>query len=161
MTKAQKLFTYCSVLLLVVVSGILASLPVRVHAQTGTTSLGLNSINCVVTVSTATTLQEVGGNCLAPTTTGQRLYITDIIFGANADAIAAGTFMTLETGTKVSTACDTNPAVIWQGFAPAATQQSVVQDLTTPMRLPANSELCWIDSTAGSKVLSVNGYIAQ
>ena len=47
-----------------------------------------NHIKCQVTVSTATTIQAVGGSCAAPGA-GLSIYITDIDFSTNAAAISA------------------------------------------------------------------------
>lgn len=129
----------------------------KLEGQNPTVNLGTNGFSCVVTVSTATTIQAVGGSCVAPGA-ALRLYITDITFATNAGAIAADTFPTLKTGTGGT--CGSNTAVVWEGFTTASTQQTLIQDFTTPIRLPLNQELCWIDSTAGSKTLVVNGYIA-
>ena len=125
-----------------------------VHAQQFS---GANAINCVVTVSTATTIQAVGGSCIAPGA-NVRLYITDVEFGTNASGIAADSFPTLKTGTGGT--CGSNTSVVWQAFTPAAVQTQVVKSYSTPLKLPLNQELCWINSTAGSKVVQVNGYIA-
>lgn len=113
-------------------------------------------IRCVVTVSTATTLQAVGGNCLAPGPQ-QSIYITDILFATNAAGIAADSFNTLKSGTGGT--CGTGTAVIWGAFTTAATQATVVENLKTPIRVAANNEICWINSTAGSKFLVINGYV--
>jgi hypothetical protein len=40
----------------------------------------------------------------------------------------------------------------------AATQATVVQSFETPLRLPHNVDVCWINSTAGSKFLVISGY---
>lgn len=133
-----------------------AGIAIALHAQTGTASLGTNGFSCVVTVSTATTLQTFGGSCAAPGA-NVRLYITDVQFSANASGITADSFPTLKSGTG---GCASNLAVVWTSFTPAAAQASVIQDFTVPIRLPLNSDLCWIESTAGSKTVTVNGYIA-
>lgn len=116
-----------------------------------------DNFSCVVTVSTATTLQAVGGKCIAPGA-GLSLYVTDVLFASNAQAIAADAFPTLKYGTGGT--CGTGTTVFWGGMAAAAVQQSLISNMTTPIRIPANNEICWIDSTAGSKFLVLNGYIA-
>lgn len=116
-----------------------------------------NRFRCTVTVSTATTIQAVGGSCAAPGA-GLSLYITDILFASNAQAIAADAFPTLKYGTGGT--CGTGTTVFWGAFAAAATQASIVQHLATPIKIPANNEICWINSTAGSKFLVIVGFIA-
>ena len=139
----------------------ITSLPNRkVHAQTstGTVNLGQNGFTCVVAVSTATTIQAVGGSCVAPTNTALRLYITDVEFGSSAaGGTAADSFPTLKTGTGGT--CGTGTAVVWQAMITANGQ--IEATFTTPIQLPKASELCWIMTTAGSKTLQVHGFMAQ
>lgn len=112
--------------------------------------------HCVVTVSTATTLQAVGGSCAAPGA-GLSLYVTDVFFSASASGIAADAFPTLKYGTGGT--CGTGTAVFWQALTAAAI---VTQDnRSIPIKIPANNEICWITSTAGSKAIQISGFIAQ
>lgn len=120
------------------------------HAQPARGDL----VNCTVAVSTATTITAVGGQCAARA--GYTLWITDIAFSTNAAGIAADSFNTLKYGT--GTTCGTGTTVLWGAFTAAATQAVVVQHFTTPMRLPVNVDLCWINSTAGSKFLVITGF---
>lgn len=122
----------------------------RSHAQ----GLRGNPVSCIVTVSTATTIQAVGGDCAAKP--GFTLYVTDILFATNAGAIAADSFPTLKYGT--GTTCGTGTTVFWGALTTAATQATVIQTFATPIRLPLNVDVCWIDSTAGSKFLVITGY---
>lgn len=112
---------------------------------------------CTVTVSTATTITAVGAPCNA--VPGQVLYITDILFASNAGAIAADSFDTLKYGT--GTTCGTGTVVFWGAMATAATQNTVIQTFQTPLKLPANVDVCWINSTAGSKFLVISGYLGN
>jgi hypothetical protein len=84
------------------------------------------------------------------------LYITDITFAASAAGIAADAFPTLKSGTGGT--CGAATAVVWQALTAAAIV--AVDNRTTPIKLPANNELCWIASTAGSKAIQVSGFIA-
>lgn len=111
--------------------------------------------HCVVPVSTATTIQAVGGSCAAPGATN-RLYITDIYFSASASGIAADAFPTLKSGTGGT--CGTATTVVWQHLSASAV--NAVDNRSQPIPLTLNHELCWITSTAGSKALQVSGYIA-
>lgn len=112
--------------------------------------------HCVVTVSTATTVQAVGGSCAAPGA-GLSLYITDVYFTSSASGIAADAFPTLKSGTGGT--CGSATAVIWQHLSAAAV--SAVDNRSIPIKVTANNELCWITTTAGSKALQVSGFIAQ
>lgn len=114
-----------------------------------------NRIHCVVTVSTATTLQAVGGSCAAPGA-GLSLYITDVMFSASAAGIAADAFPTLKSGTGGT--CGAATAVVWQALTAAAIV--AIDNRSTPIKVTANSELCWISSTAGSKAIQISGFIA-
>lgn len=115
-----------------------------------------NRIKCIVTVSTATTIQAVGGSCAAPGA-GLSIYVTDISFGTSAAAgTAADSFPTLKSGT--GGACGTATAVFWQALTTA--NSTVPDHFQTPIKLPTISEICWIMTTAGSKTLQINGFIA-
>ncbi len=114
-------------------------------------------IRCTVTVSTATTLQAVGGFCAAPPP-GLSIYITDISFSTNAGAIAADSFNTLKFGTGGT--CGTGTTVFWGAMNTAAVQTTTFQTFVTPIKIPPANEICWINSTAGSKFIVILGYIA-
>jgi hypothetical protein len=113
-----------------------------------------DQVRCVVTVSTATTIGLVGGACLARP--GMALNITEISFSANAGGIAADSFNTLKYGT--GTTCGTGTTVFWGAMNTAAVQTTTFQTYSTPIRLPQNVDVCWINSTAGSKFLVITGY---
>ena len=111
---------------------------------------------CTVTVSTATTIQAVGGSCAAPGAS-LSLYITDIHFATSAAAgTAADSFPTLKYGTGGT--CGTGTVVFWGALTTA--NSTVVNNLSTPIKIPANNEVCWIMTTAGSKFIVLEGYIA-
>lgn len=113
-------------------------------------------VHCVVTVSTATTITAVGGSCAAQGA-GLSLYITDISFGTSAAAgTAADSFPTLKSGT--GSTCGTGTAVVWQGLTTA--NSTLIENRTTPIKVAANSDLCWIMSTAGSKTIQISGFVA-
>ena len=115
-----------------------------------------NRIHCVVVVSTAITVQAVGGSCATPGA-GNSIYVTDIAFGTSAAAgVAADSFPTLKYGTGGT--CSAGTTVVWQALTAANT--TVQQSYHTPIKVPANNELCWIMTTAGSKVVEITGYIA-
>lgn len=115
-----------------------------------------NRISCVVTVSTATTLTAVGNSCAAPGA-GLSIYVTDVAFGSSAaSTTAADSFPTLKYGTGGT--CGTGTAVWWQALTAANT--TFAQTVKTPVKIPANNEICWIHSVAGSKTIQLNGFIA-
>jgi hypothetical protein len=114
-----------------------------------------NRVHCVVTVSTATTIQAVGGSCIAPGA-GLSLYITDVMFSASAAGIGADAFPTIKSGTGGT--CGAATAVVWQALTAAAIV--AIDNRTQPIKVTANNELCWISSTAGSKALQISGFIA-
>lgn len=109
--------------------------------------------NCVVQVSTATTIQAVGGECVA--TDGIAHYVTGVNFSTNAAGIAADSFNTLKYGTGGT--CST-PTIWWGAMTPAATQAQSGEAFTSPVRIPPSREICWINSTAGSKFITITGY---
>lgn len=131
-------------------------IPASAPAQAPPMGFGGLRIQCVVTVSTATSLTAVGGNCAAPGV-GLSIYVTDILFATNAGAIAADSFNTLKYGTGGT--CGTGTTVFWGAMTTAATQATVIQSFVTAIKIPANNEICWINSTAGSKFIVINGYI--
>lgn len=115
-----------------------------------------NHINCNVAVSTATTITAVGGSCATPGA-GKSIYVTDIDFGSSvASSTAADSFPTLKYGTGGT--CGAGTAVFWSALTAANTTQSV--NLSTPIKIPANNEICWIHSVAGSKTVRIGGFIA-
>lgn len=115
-----------------------------------------NRVRCTVTTSTATVITAVGGSCAAPGA-GLSLYITDIEFSASASGIAADAFPTLKYGTGGT--CGTGTTVFWGALTAAAIRAE--KSFATPVKIPANNEVCWITSTAGSKFIVITGYIAQ
>lgn len=114
-----------------------------------------NRIHCVVTVSTATTVQAVGGSCAAPGA-GLSIYVTDVYFTSSASGIAADAFPTLKYGTGGT--CGSGTAVFWQALTASAIV--AVDNRVTPIKIPANNEVCWITTTAGSKAIQIGGFIA-
>jgi Na+/H+ antiporter NhaD/arsenite permease-like protein len=114
---------------------------------------------CTVTVSTATSLTAVGGDCAASAHLGRALYITDILAMTNAGAIAADSYLTLKYGT--GTTCGTGTTVFWFAMTTAATQSTVIDNRATPLRLPRDVDVCWINSTAGSKGWIIAGYLGS
>jgi hypothetical protein len=120
------------------------------------TSFSRSQFRCTVAVSTATTIQAVGGSCAAPGA-GLSLYVTDVVFATSAAAAAtADTMPTLKYGTGGT--CGTGTTVFWLGLTTA--NSTIVNSLATPIKIPANNEICWIMTTVGSKTLVVTGFVA-
>ena len=116
-----------------------------------------NEFRCTVTVSTATTITAVGGDCAAP---GPRLrhYITGIVASSSAAAsTSADAMMTLKYGT--GTTCGTGTTVFWLALQEANTTV-VHSPIVPPIRVAYNSDLCWINSVAGTKTWVITGYFA-
>lgn len=140
--------------LIVRVLGLVLFSASAVHAQVVDPATR-DTFRCTVVASTATTLQAFGGSCVAPGTR-KALYITDIIMGSSViSSTTADSALTLKTGTGGTCGSGTQSVLT----IPALANTSVVTNLITPMRLPANNELCWIHSPAGTKWLTILGYI--
>jgi hypothetical protein len=113
-----------------------------------------DGFNCVVPVSTATTLtaacSAIAGN--------RAMYITDIEFGSSvASSTAADSFPTLKFGT--GTTCGTGTTVFWQAMTAANT--TAVTTLTTPIKVPKGNDVCFIHSVAGSKTVQIHGFFGD
>jgi hypothetical protein len=115
------------------------------------------SFTCSVVNSSATILTALGGSCTtAALAAGQSLYITDITASASAIAtVTADQYLELKSG--IGTVCGTNTAVIWSAYHLAFAP--IVATFTTPIKVGANVDLCWMDAVVGSKTFIVNGYI--
>jgi hypothetical protein len=105
--------------------------------------------------STAVVITAVGGSCIAPGA-GLSIYLTDIMFSASAAGIAADAFPTLKYGTGGT--CGTGTTVFWGALTAAAIRTA--DNFHTPLKIPANNEICWISTTAGSKFIVLSGFIA-
>lgn len=127
--------------------------PQPVNAQTYN-RLGRN-FNCVVTTSTATTVQAVGGDCVAPDSQSS-LYITDINFGSSAASGTAADSMPTLKAISGNT-CTSATTVIW--LAQNAATTSIVHNQSVPIKVGAGNALCWIMTTAGTKTIVIDGYI--
>lgn len=113
-----------------------------------------DGFNCVVTVSTATSLTSA---CVTPYA-NRAVYVTDIEFGSSAaGATAADTFPTLKYGT--GTTCGTGTTVFWQAMITA--NGNIIANLTTPIKIPKGNDICWIMSTAGSKTIQIHGFYGE
>lgn len=115
----------------------------------------IRAVQCTVPVSTATTLTAMTGECAAPGV-GRSLYLTDIVFGSSvASGTAADSFPTLKSGT--GTDCGTGTAVIWSALSDG--NATIVDHRTRPIKVPADSDVCWMHSGVGSKVVTVGGFV--
>lgn len=114
-----------------------------------------DGFNCVVAVSTATTLTAA---CPA-IATNRAMFITDIEFGSSAAAatFSADTFPTLKYGT--GTTCGTGTTVFWQSMIGATGE--VISNLQTPIKVPKGNDVCFIMSTAGSKTVQLHGFYGE
>lgn len=137
--------------ILLILSAALISLRPEAPIVQAQSTLSGEPFHCVVAATTVVALTAVGGACGLPAT-DQSLFITDIIFSTNSAGVAADSFPTLKYGLTTATV-----TVFWGAMTPAAAQANAVQDLTTPIRIPAGNQLYFINSTAGSKFLIIDG----
>jgi hypothetical protein len=131
--------------------GLLPPLPLVAQAPRG------QPIDCFVINSTATTLTAFTASATCPQATpGQAVYITDIT--ASSSAISTATvdnYPVLKTGT--GTNCATGTVAIWAGYT--LTFTTIIANFVTPIRVPANTDLCWMHAATGSKHFIVTGYL--
>lgn len=134
--------------------GVLANvLRVPVSAQA---SRGI-PFQCFVAASTATTLTGVGGACTGRGN-GDALYITDINYSSNVAAIGADAFNTLKYG--FGTTCATGTTAFWGSFTANGVLAATTETFSTPLRVPPGQDICYINSTAGTRVIVITGYEA-
>jgi hypothetical protein len=116
------------------------------------------NFRCTVTVSTATTITAVGGDCAGEV--GLSHFITSIQASSSAAAVTdADTMLTLKYGT--GTNCGTGTTVFWLALHEANTTVNSSPGLEhTPIRIPPENDICWINSTAGTKAWVITGYSA-
>ena len=108
--------------------------------------------NCTM-ISTATALTELNG--CAVLTSGQSRYITSIAWSSSIISTTTN-FMLIQSGT--GTACATGTASHYADFALAFT--SVQVHFLTPIKTAANAAICFIHPGAGTRNVTVTGYIA-
>lgn len=114
--------------------------------------------NCFVAVSMTQALTAVGGACSARGN-GDALYITDVAFSTDVGSLTADTHNTLKYGT--GTNCGTGAVTVWAALTTTGgTLANVTERLQAPLRIPPGRDICWINSTAGSKTLTLSGYEA-
>lgn len=112
-----------------------------------------NRVRCTIN-STAVTSTVVTG-CAAPGAS-LSIYITDISF-YNTIAGAAANPFTLQFGTGGT--CGTGTTIFWQSWNGAALS-GVEVHLTTPLRITANNEVCFLQVGAGTRLVNLAGFIA-
>jgi hypothetical protein len=113
-----------------------------------------NRFNCAMT-STATTSTVVTG-CGAPGA-GLSRYITDIEYASSIIATTTN-FMTLQYGTGAN--CGTGTTVVWRMYNNAAFVPVIVGGFTHPIKLAANTDLCFLHPGAGTRLINIRGYVA-
>lgn len=112
-------------------------------------------VHCVVANNSATALTALGGACAAPGT-GLSIYITSIT--ASSSVIATTTtdqYLSIKSGTGGS--CGSSTATVWTAYNLAF--DPVTASFPVPIKVAANSELCWMHAATGSKSFVVTGYI--
>jgi ABC-type transport system involved in cytochrome c biogenesis permease subunit len=131
--------------------GVLPPLPVAAQAPRG------QPILCTVINSALTALTAFTTTATCPQATpGQAMYITDI--SASSSAISTATtdqYLSVKYGT--GTNCGTGTTSVWAGYT--LTFTTIPVDFNTPIRVPANNDLCWMHAATGSKHFIVTGYV--
>lgn len=122
------------------------------YGTTRVTSDHVNRVNCAIT-STATTSTLVT-RCSAPGA-GLSIYITSLQWSSSIISTTTN-FMLIQDGTGGT--CGTSTAVRYRGFALAFTTVPVV--FNTPIKVDANSEICFLHPGAGTRFVSIQGFIA-
>lgn len=117
--------------------------------------------SCTMT-STATTSTIItgctgaGGTTTASPGAGLRRYITDFTYNSSIISTTAN-FMTLQTGTGAT--CGTGTVVIHRASNSAAFQQ-VPESFRSPLFTAAAVDLCFLHPGAGTRQITINGFIA-
>lgn len=152
--KERILFAFCIVAatLLCVWFG-MGLQPMPTHAQVIPTG---RLFNCVIQANTATTIQAVGGDCVAPEASNS-LYVIDVNMASTTSSGSAADSMPTLKAVLGNTCTTGSPTIIWLGQNIAASQN--VDNSTVPIRVGAGNALCWIDSTAGTKTWVIRGWI--
>lgn len=109
-------------------------------------------VQCRLT-TTATSSTAVTG-CTAPGA-GVSIYVTDIQICGGV-ALGATAAASLQWGTAGT--CGTGTTVFYDCQHPATS--CCTANLTTPIKVAANSEICILDATAGTKFVNISGYKA-
>jgi hypothetical protein len=112
----------------------------------------LNRFSCTLT-TTATTSTVITG-CTAAGA-GLSRYITDISYSSSVISTTANKFV-LQYGTGAS--CGTGTTVVHRAMTLAFTWG--VWPMQTPLKLAANTDLCILHAAAGTKDVTIQGYIA-
>lgn len=112
-----------------------------------------NRIACNV-LSTATTSTIVTG-CSAPGA-GLSIYLTSLQWHSSIISTTTN-FMTIQSGTGGN--CGASVDVLYRGYAQVAFsgREAVFQ---TPIKAPANEEICLLHPGAGTRLVSIQGFIA-
>lgn len=126
---------------------------VDAYGSVRTTNDHVNRVKCYIS-STATTSTIVTG-CAAPGA-GLSLYVTSVQWYSSIISTTAN-FMRLQSGTGGT--CGTATVVLYDGYASVAFGGNNVV-FGTPLKLTANHELCFVHASAGTRLVSVQGFIA-
>jgi hypothetical protein len=111
-----------------------------------------NRINCVLTTTNTTSTLITG--CAAPGA-GLSIYLTDV-FVYGGVAVGATAAATIQSGTGGT--CGTGTAINY--YCQHVATDGCEAGFMTPKKIAANSEVCLVDATVGTKFVTVGGYIA-
>jgi len=129
-----------------------ATTTVDAYGALRTTHDHANRIACAIN-STATTSTTVTG-CTAPGA-GLSIYITGLQWSSSVTSTVTD-YMTIQDGTGGNCAAATT--VRWEGYAQAFTTVPVV--FQQPLKVDANSEVCFVHAGAGQRTVNIQGFIA-
>jgi hypothetical protein len=112
------------------------------------------SFRCNIS-STATTSTLITG-CTSGLLGGLQFYITSMQWSSSIISTTAN-FMRLQSGTGGS--CGTGTTVLYDGYISAAFMPNNIV-FSTPLAGGAGKELCFVHASAGTRLVSIQGYIA-
>lgn len=111
--------------------------------------------HCVI-VSTATALTEVTG--CETMTNGKKRYITGLQWSSSIISTTTN-FFQLTVGTNKSGACDTSARAVFSDFSAPAFSGTGKVIFSPPIVSDANDSICFVHPGAGTRNVSVQGFI--
>lgn len=126
---------------------------VDAYGSVRVTSDHVNRVKCYIS-STATTSTIVTG-CSAPGA-NLSIYVTSMQWYSSIISTTAN-FMRIQSGTGGT--CGTATTILYDGYASVAFGGNNVV-FNTPLKLTANHELCFVHASAGTRLVSIQGFIA-
>lgn len=119
-----------------------------VHAQAV-----LDRLNCIIS-STATSSTTVTG-CEAPSIAGRSIYLRSLQWYSSIISTTSN-FMTIQDGTGGN--CASAVTVRYNGFTSIAFGGDSVE-FNEPVKIDANSEVCFLHAGAGTRFVNIQAYV--